>query len=123
MIELDAIDRKLLGLLQRDARMANQDLARDVDHVSRALQGLLAEHKLRANFQIQVLSSMFFRNKGAYIVGKVINGFTCNVIATNEMIENQQMLLEVALNTKTPIKQYVVKLEAMVDDAGQTAVK
>ncbi|MCC6466971.1 MAG: Lrp/AsnC family transcriptional regulator [Alphaproteobacteria bacterium] len=30
MIELDAIDRKLLGLLQRDARMANQDLARDV---------------------------------------------------------------------------------------------
>ena len=30
--------------------------------------------RLRANFQIQVLSSLFFRNKGAYIVGKVING-------------------------------------------------
>ncbi|MEO8082166.1 MAG: bifunctional isocitrate dehydrogenase kinase/phosphatase, partial [Caldimonas sp.] len=29
----------------------------------------------RANFQIQVLSSLFFRNKGAYIVGKMINGF------------------------------------------------
>jgi isocitrate dehydrogenase kinase/phosphatase len=31
--------------------------------------------RLRANFQIQVLSSLFFRNKGAYLVGKIINGF------------------------------------------------
>lgn len=31
--------------------------------------------RLYANFQIQVLSSLFFRNKGAYIVGKIINGF------------------------------------------------
>ena len=31
--------------------------------------------QLRANFQIQVLSSLFFRNKGAYVVGKIINGF------------------------------------------------
>ena len=30
---------------------------------------------LRANFQIQVLSSLFYRNKGAYVVGKIINGF------------------------------------------------
>jgi isocitrate dehydrogenase kinase/phosphatase len=34
------------------------------------------ELRLRANFQIQVLSSLFFRNKGAYLVGKIINGFT-----------------------------------------------
>ena len=27
------------------------------------------------NFQIQVLTSLFFRNKGAYVVGKIINGF------------------------------------------------
>jgi isocitrate dehydrogenase kinase/phosphatase len=38
--------------------------------------GLRFKWRLRANFQIQVLSSLFFRNKGAYIVGKVINGFT-----------------------------------------------
>ena len=31
---------------------------------------------MRANFQVQVLSSLFFRNKGAYVVGKIINGFT-----------------------------------------------
>ena len=30
--------------------------------------------KLEANHQIQVLSSLFYRNKGAYIVGKLING-------------------------------------------------
>jgi isocitrate dehydrogenase kinase/phosphatase len=32
--------------------------------------------KLRANFQVQVLSNLFFRNKGCYIVGKLINGYT-----------------------------------------------
>jgi isocitrate dehydrogenase kinase/phosphatase len=56
-----------------------EDLERDVDAVLASMQadnGLpLAEWRLRANFQIQVLSSMFFRNKGAYIVAKVINGF------------------------------------------------
>jgi hypothetical protein len=35
-----------------------------------------ARFRLRANFQIQVLSSLFYRNKGAYMVGKIINGFT-----------------------------------------------
>jgi isocitrate dehydrogenase kinase/phosphatase len=29
----------------------------------------------RTNFQIQVLASLFYRNKGAYLVGKIINGF------------------------------------------------
>src|SRR4029079_7171523 len=33
------------------------------------------DFKPRANFQVQVLSSLFFRNKGAYVIGKVINGF------------------------------------------------
>ena len=41
----------------------------------RPCAGALGDVKLRANFQIQVLSSLFFRNKGAYIVGKIINGF------------------------------------------------
>jgi isocitrate dehydrogenase kinase/phosphatase len=35
----------------------------------------LGDVKLRANFQFQVLSGLFFRNKGAYLVGKIINGF------------------------------------------------
>jgi isocitrate dehydrogenase kinase/phosphatase len=51
-----------------------ENLARDVASVHAALRPLY-DQRLRANFQIQVLSSLFFRNKGAYVVGKVINGF------------------------------------------------
>ena len=52
-----------------------EDLGRDVDHVLNAVARELGDFRPRANFQIQVLSSLFFRNKGAYIVGKIINGF------------------------------------------------
>ena len=51
------------------------DLPRDVDHVVNALMRELGLFRPRANFQVQVLSSLFYRNKGAYLVGKVINGF------------------------------------------------
>ncbi len=51
------------------------DLPRDVRQVLSAMQGRLDRVRLRANFQMQVLSSLFFRNKGAYVVGKIINGF------------------------------------------------
>jgi len=51
------------------------DLPRDAHFVLEAMSSRLVQVKLRANFQIQVLSSLFFRNKGAYIVGKIINGF------------------------------------------------
>ncbi len=36
----------------------------------------LGDFRPRANFQVQVLASLFFRNKGAYVVGKIINGFS-----------------------------------------------
>ena len=52
-----------------------EDLGRDVEYVLEAMLQQLGDVKLRANFQIQVLSSLFYRNKGAYIVGKYINGF------------------------------------------------
>ncbi|TMH04262.1 MAG: bifunctional isocitrate dehydrogenase kinase/phosphatase [Betaproteobacteria bacterium] len=57
--------------LQRDF----EDLGRDVEHVLGAMRKQFGDMRLRTNFQIQVLSSLFFRNKGAYIVGKIINGF------------------------------------------------
>ncbi len=52
-----------------------EDLDRDVDHVMASMQAEFGTVRVRANFQIQVLSSMFYRNKGAYIVGKIVNGF------------------------------------------------
>jgi len=52
-----------------------EDLGRDIDLVHAALLDQLGDWRPRTNFQIQVLSSLFFRNKGAYLVGKVVNGF------------------------------------------------
>jgi isocitrate dehydrogenase kinase/phosphatase len=53
-----------------------EDLGRDVDHVLAALRRqVLDSTRLRTNFQIQVLSSLFYRNKGAYVIGKIVNGF------------------------------------------------
>jgi isocitrate dehydrogenase kinase/phosphatase len=53
-----------------------EDIERDAGYVVEAISARLHQVKLRANFQIQVLSSLFFRNKGAYVVGKIINGFS-----------------------------------------------
>ena len=59
-----------------DLRRDFEDLPRDVGRVVEVLNRLLGDATLRANFQIQVLTGLFFRNKGAYIVGRLINGFT-----------------------------------------------
>ena len=54
---------------------AFEDRDRDLDAVLGAVLKQLGDWRLRINFQIQVLSSLFYRNKGAYLVGKIINGF------------------------------------------------
>ena len=51
------------------------DRRRDADRVAAAILGRFHQVKLRANFQLQVLSGLFYRNKGAYVVGKINNGF------------------------------------------------
>ncbi len=69
--------RETLTLIVENFRLQRPfaDLQGDIEQVLSALRGHLQHSKLRANFQIQVLSSLFYRNKGAYLVGKVINGF------------------------------------------------
>jgi len=56
-------------------RCEMQDLERDLSFIKRAIEEKYPDgwshHK---NFQIQVLSSLFFRNKAAYIVARAING-------------------------------------------------
>lgn len=59
-----------------ELRLGFEDLPRDTAWVAGAMLQRLGDAKLRANFQIQVLSGLFFRNKGCYIVGKLINGFS-----------------------------------------------
>ena len=51
------------------------DLERDIDRLQAAMLARFDHSRLRPNFQFQVLSSLFFRNKGAYIVGRIMNGF------------------------------------------------
>jgi isocitrate dehydrogenase kinase/phosphatase len=50
------------------------DLDRDIALVQQRVEELLAGEEIEPNHQIRVLASLFFRNKGAYIVGKGING-------------------------------------------------
>ncbi|MEI6732719.1 MAG: bifunctional isocitrate dehydrogenase kinase/phosphatase [Comamonadaceae bacterium] len=57
-------------------RLAFEDLERDVALVQGAITERLRNTQLRANLQIQVLTGLFFRNKGCYVVGKMINGFS-----------------------------------------------
>jgi isocitrate dehydrogenase kinase/phosphatase len=70
------------------------DLARDIGLVLEAVDAQLGDFRMRANFQVQVLSSLFYRNKGAYLVGKIINGFTETPFAL-PIVHNDEGLLEI----------------------------
>jgi isocitrate dehydrogenase kinase/phosphatase len=50
------------------------DLDRDVGFVEQRLAAVFGTDMLEPNNQIQVLANLFYRNKGAYIVGTGING-------------------------------------------------
>ncbi|WP_439518082.1 bifunctional isocitrate dehydrogenase kinase/phosphatase [Hydrogenophaga sp.] len=72
----DTLQAEVLHLLQDfDLRVPFEDLPRDAGLVLAAMLPHFDHTRLRANFQFQVLSSLFYRNKGAYVVGKIINGF------------------------------------------------
>jgi len=50
------------------------DLRRDVACVIQALHEEYGEIDAKPNFQIHVLSSLYFRNQAAYVIGRIING-------------------------------------------------
>ncbi|MDB5842570.1 MAG: bifunctional isocitrate dehydrogenase kinase/phosphatase, partial [Herminiimonas sp.] len=64
--------KRIVTNFQLDGRFA--DLDRDIALVEERMRDLFAGAPLEANHQIQVLASLFYRNKGAYIIGKGING-------------------------------------------------
>ena len=52
-----------------------EDLERDAGFILRSIKTYLGAVPAReANLQVQVLNSAFYRNKGAYILGKAVNG-------------------------------------------------
>jgi isocitrate dehydrogenase kinase/phosphatase len=72
----ETMQAEVLRMLQDfDLRVPFEDIERDAELVLGAMKRHFDHVKLRANFQFQVLSGLFFRNKGAYVVGKIINGF------------------------------------------------
>ncbi len=72
----DGLRATIAGIL-RDFGLRNpfRDLHRDTRWLLRAVRAHLpGPFRIEANHQIQVLSSLFFRNKGAYVIGKLVNG-------------------------------------------------
>jgi isocitrate dehydrogenase kinase/phosphatase len=69
---LDKSLRRMVTNFQFDCEFA--DLDRDVAQVAAWLTRIMGHAALEPNHQIQILSSPFFRNKGAYLVGKILNG-------------------------------------------------
>ncbi len=51
-----------------------EDLPRDIGYVVRAIGEQFGEFRIAPNFQVHVLSSLFFRHKTAFIIGRVLNG-------------------------------------------------
>lgn len=69
--------RTTLAAIVRGFGLANpwEDLQRDLRSVLRALRARFPRPaRARPSLQIQVLGSLFFRNKAAYAVGKIVNG-------------------------------------------------
>ncbi|WP_027014247.1 bifunctional isocitrate dehydrogenase kinase/phosphatase [Comamonas composti] len=75
--QLETLEESLTQIIEQFALQGPfEDLQRDIGLLAARLRPELQSMRLHANFQIQVLSSLFFRNKGAYVVGRIINGFT-----------------------------------------------
>ena len=51
-----------------------EDLKRDIGYVLRAIDEQAGEFRIAPNFQVHTLSSLFYRNKTAFIIGRVLNG-------------------------------------------------
>jgi isocitrate dehydrogenase kinase/phosphatase len=68
-----------------------EDLKRDLELITHAIQESLENTTGETDFQIQILSSLFFRNKTAYIMGRIIKGenMTPLVIAFMHTHSNQ----------------------------------
>ena len=69
--------RAMLLSIVADFALANpfEDLRRDLRSVLRALRAYFPRPaKAYPSLQVQVLGSLFFRNKAAYVIGKIING-------------------------------------------------
>ncbi|WP_424193021.1 bifunctional isocitrate dehydrogenase kinase/phosphatase [Ampullimonas aquatilis] len=76
---LDNLEESLINAIERiihnfQLNAQYEDLTRDTEFVVRAIKEEVWLTRIEPNFQIQVLSSLFYRNKAAYVVARIING-------------------------------------------------
>ena len=74
--------------VERDIRFA----IRAVCAAHRSGEAFARPFKVEPDCQIQVLSNLFFRNKGAYVVGRVINGTRITPLAVPILRDDKGML-------------------------------
>jgi isocitrate dehydrogenase kinase/phosphatase len=76
-----------------------QDLRRDIRRVERTIMGRRAKTwKAHPNHQLQVLASLFYRNKAAYIVARLVNADNKQALIIPLMQdENEKLFVDTAL--------------------------
>ena len=96
----DGLRRSLLEILTHfDLATPFENLRRDIRYLERALLEQRAPGwKAKPNFQIQVLDNLFYRNKAAYVVGRLINGdvkrpFIIPILRNNDQTATVDSLL------------------------------
>lgn len=78
-------------LQQFDLNLSYENLHRDARHIAKSICKIFkkGERTAALNFQYQIINTLFFRNKAAYIVGKVVNGHNEYPIAI-ALLNNEQ---------------------------------
>lgn len=74
-----------------------ENMTRDVTAAAERLNALIHTEKIEPNHQMQVLSNLFFRNKGAYIIGKMINGHYEYPFIVPVLHNQRQLILDTIL--------------------------
>lgn len=87
-----SLRRCLLEMLTSfDIDIQFQDLRRDVRRIEKTIKAQRPKTwKARPNHQLQVLGSLFFRNKGAYIVSRLVNGDRIQALVLPLLKDDQQ---------------------------------
>ncbi len=90
----DGFTRVIANLLRHTGlRRPFRDRRRDIRCIMRAIRERFpANRALQQNFQIVVLRPLFYRNKGAYLIGKAINGADQTPFAIPILNDEQQGL-------------------------------
>ncbi|WP_322046987.1 bifunctional isocitrate dehydrogenase kinase/phosphatase [Paraburkholderia sp. J67] len=81
-----------------------EDLERDVACVMQSMLDTFGTVDLKPNFQIHTLAALFFRNRSAYIVGRIINGdLVVPFVVPIRHVEEGKLALDTVLLRSDPV--------------------